>query len=273
MSGLGFTFLRRGGQAHPTAGSDYIKFADAEVQRVLMANGVSSDGVGITKDDAARVTIIGTWFKGNTTITSFNELIYFTGITSFTGGWQTSSFYGCTNLVELTLPPNCKNLPTYFVQSCTKLKTIYGLEQVTSIGQGATYGCSSLYIESLNLPYLAGTLRQYALTSPTIMRIDNLGNLESIGGTTWEQNVFSSKTTFMRLPATLTSISAWAFQNMAALKVVISDNTTPPTCTANIFSNYTGTIYVPDASVDAYKAATGWATYASRIKGISEYNG
>ena len=33
------------------------------------------------------------------------------------------------------------------------------------------------------------------------------------------------------------------------------------------------TIYVPNESVEAYKAATTWSGYASRIKGISEYTG
>ena len=30
-------------------------------------------------------------------------------------------------------------------------------------------------------------------------------------------------------------------------------------------------IYVPDSAVEAYKAATGWVSYASRIKPLSEY--
>ena len=38
-------------------------------------------------------------------------------------------------------------------------------------------------------------------------------------------------------------------------------------------SNYAtiGKIYVPDNSVDAYKAATNWSQYADRIKPLSEY--
>ena len=49
-------------------------------------------------------------------------------------------------------------------------------------------------------------------------------------------------------------------------------NTTPPTLNSNA---YNGThsdlkIYVPDASVEAYKTATNWSQYSSRIKGISE---
>lgn len=32
-----------------------------------------------------------------------------------------------------------------------------------------------------------------------------------------------------------------------------------------------GYIYVPDALVDSYKAATNWSTYASQIRPLSEY--
>ena len=35
----------------------------------------------------------------------------------------------------------------------------------------------------------------------------------------------------------------------------------------------TGYIYVPDALVDSYKAATNWSTYAAQIKPLSEYTG
>lgn len=45
---------------------------------------------------------------------------------------------------------------------------------------------------------------------------------------------------------------------------------TPPTL-SGAFDACTAltNIYVPDASVTAYKEATNWSTYASRIKGIS----
>ena len=84
---------------------DYIQFADAEVERVLIANGVSSDGVGITMEDAAKVTNIASWFNGNTAIESFDELDYFTGVTSI----SSNAFNGCANLQKLifryAIPP------------------------------------------------------------------------------------------------------------------------------------------------------------------------
>ena len=48
--------------------------------------------------------------------------------------------------------------------------------------------------------------------------------------------------------------------------------TTPPTMgDFNIFSNTNNCpIYVPTASVDTYKAASGWSTYESRIQAIPQ---
>ena len=46
---------------------------------------------------------------------------------------------------------------------------------------------------------------------------------------------------------------------------------TPPTLGANAFNNTTCKIYVPDASVSAYKAATNWSTYASRIFSLTQF--
>lgn len=77
------------------------------------------------------------------------------------------------------------------------------------------------------------------------------------------------------LPATVTSIGSMGFaNNYGYLKVVIIRAINPPTLATNAFSNTTGhTIYVPDESVDAYKAATGWNIHADRIKPLSDYQG
>ena len=72
------------------------------------------------------------------------------------------------------------------------------------------------------------------------------------------------------LPSTVTSIGKSAFNNDTALKTVICRSTTPPTLKATAFVSTVENIYVPDANVNAYKAATNWSTYADKIKGISE---
>ncbi len=53
------------------------------------------------------------------------------------------------------------------------------------------------------------------------------------------------------------------------------NRTTPPTLGTSAFYNINSIckIYVPDASVTAYKSATNWNTYADYIYPISEMEG
>lgn len=77
-----------------------------------------------------------------------------------------------------------------------------------------------------------------------------------------------SSLAYVDMPSTVTTINNNAFL-FCPLNTVICRATTPPTLGTRVF-NSTCTIYVPDASVNAYKAATNWSTYSSQIVGISQ---
>ena len=68
----------------------------------------------------------------------------------------------------------------------------------------------------------------------------------------------------------VTNIEQYAFENCSGLTSITCLATTPPTLVSyNAFSNTNNcNIYVPSASVNAYKSASGWSTYASRIQAI-----
>ena len=57
--------------------------------------------------------------------------------------------------------------------------------------------------------------------------------------------------------------------------LILPNTSTPPSLASNTFNSLSpvSRIYVPDASVDAYKTATNWITYASYIYPISDYKG
>ena len=86
-----------------------IAFEDQEVKRICVENWGDGFIQGeITEYEAAQVTTLNSAFYNNTTITKFNELRYFTGLTSlYRSGSSDNSlgqFYGCTNLTEITIP-------------------------------------------------------------------------------------------------------------------------------------------------------------------------
>ena len=117
-------------------------------------------------------------------------------------------------------------------------------DQITSIGDRAFYNCSAL--TSIDLP---------AVTSISSSAFSGCYALTSID-----------------LPAA-TSIGTNAFQKCTKLTRVILRNTSQVVSlsSTSAFSNANSAIiYVPDALVDDYKAATNWSTYADRIKGLSE---
>ena len=225
-------------------GGYYIRFADKAVQDICVANW--GDKMGITTEQAARVTSLGRKFELNSKITSFNELVNFTGLTSI--GFR--DFY-YSSLTEITLPASLTSIDSYAFSGCNSLTRTTNLEniKVTSIGDSAFSSCTSL--SEITLP-----------ASLTSINNGTFANCTSL--------------TDITLPASLTSIGNYAFQNCLSLQYICIEATTPPTLDSNVFKNSTiaaktGTIYVPDDSVDAYKEATNWSTYADIIKPLSEY--
>jgi hypothetical protein len=70
------------------------------------------------------------------------------------------------------------------------------------------------------------------------------------------------------LPETITTINGFSFNACKALKTITVHAITPPLLGSNNYTNSVIDVYVPDESVEAYKAS--WSIYADRIKPISE---
>ena len=74
------------------------------------------------------------------------------------------------------------------------------------------------------------------------------------------------------IPSTVTALGSEPFYRCSALMYIKVLPATPPTISGNWlgYSNL-AQVYVPDSSLAAYKAASGWSTYASRIHSMSEF--
>ena len=75
----------------------------------------------------------------------------------------------------------------------------------------------------------------------------------------------------VELPSTVTSIQLNTFQGCTSLESVYCKAKAAPKLGEKVFDNISpaAKIYVPMESVDAYKKADGWKTYANMIEGYN----
>ena len=101
----------------------------------------------------------------------------------------------------------------------------------------------------------------------------NLQNIDFTGQINIPERICQScGLTSVTFPDTITRIGNYSFYGNLQLTEVISLATTPPTMQNNALQGNTAlqSIYVPDASVSTYQGTSGWSSYASIIKPISQ---
>ncbi len=123
---------------------DLIDFANDDVKaRCVSEFDIDSDNelslVEATKVSDFKESFYSS-FQGNTDLTSFDELQYFTKIPNIYG----NMFKNCTNLESIILPNSIVNIYYYAFRNCQKLKSIRLPEYISLISQGVFYDCTSL---------------------------------------------------------------------------------------------------------------------------------
>ncbi len=124
-----------------------IDFADAEVKRICVENWDTNEDGELSYEEAAAVTDLGTVFKSNRTITSFNELAYFTNLNEI----PSEAFYYCLALQSVVFPEECTSIGNSSFYSCEKLQSINIPSAVSSIGSAAFGSCNDLATITVSL--------------------------------------------------------------------------------------------------------------------------
>ena len=215
-----------------------------------------------------RVTSIGDF--AFSVCTSLKE-VYYNGDLSawckinFSNYVSNPMYYGAklylngVELTEVTIPSDMTEIK-YTFTGCTSLTSITIPDSVTSIGRSAFSGCTSL--TSITIGDRVTSIGERAFVDCTSLISVTIGDrVTSIG-----ERIFYNCTslTSVTIGDSVTEIGSYAFCNCYSLKEVYCKPTTPPSGDSSMFSinAYGRKIYVPRASIDAYKAAYGWSDYA-----------
>ena len=192
--------------------ADNSFFADAEVKRVCVESW-DTDGDGeLSFDEAAAVKSLGTRFKDNKSVKTFNELRHFTSLTQISN----EAFYGCSSLTSVMLPPLLRTIGTNAFYGCFVLNAPDFGTHLVAISKGAFTSCTNF--RSVSLPSTVRTIGPNAFYYCTGLTEVNIPE----GVTEIGENTFSNCRSLpsIKLPNSLTTLRASAFNNTPNLTAV-----------------------------------------------------
>lgn len=218
----------------PDPNDPNIKFADAEVKRICVANWDTNGDHELSYDEAAAVKDLGKVFKDNLNIISFDELQYFTGLTTI----SERALASCLELTNITLPNSVTSIDTYALFDNYYLTSIIIPNSVTYIGRYAFCFCRGL--ANIVIPNSVTTIDEWAF--------DGCTKLSSV-----------------TIPNSVTSIGESAFFGCSNLNEVYSYIEKPYRvgCWASVDNC---TLYVPAGTKAKYEATDGWKGFKNIVE-------
>ena len=203
------------------------------------------------------------------------------------------AFYGCSSLTSVSIPSEVTSIGSYAFYGCSKLVSIGDIslcENLQSIGDSVFKNCSLL--EEVLLPSSVTSIGKEAFWQCSALRNVSLPEgITSIGSncfrlcssltnvtipasvTSIDANAFywCNGLTSITIPSGVTSIGNYGFFSCNSLSSITVLNSVPPTLGNSALDNTNNCpIYVPAESVEAYKNATNWSNYSTRIQAISQ---
>lgn len=175
-----------------------------------------------------------------------------------------SAFYWQRKLTSLTIPDSVIKLDNKCFRRCEILETVKMGNSVQSIGD---YAFSNCKINDIIFSENLKTIGKYSLGGgATYTNLVLPNSVQSIGEYAFDS---SNNLVSCTIGENVTTIGDHLFSYCKKLETLYIKAVTPPTGSAySLFINGTvPTIYVPTASVEAYKTASGWSRYKDNIVG------
>ena len=218
------------------------------------------------------------------------------------------AFDGCTGLISITIGNGVNSIGKFTFSGCTGLTSVTIPNSVTSISEGAFYVCRSL--TSIAIPNTVTSIERNAFQESGLIYVEIPNSVTSIGD--WAFSYCSSLTK-VTIPNSVTSIGNNAFHKSKNISTLIISGegewkggaidistsrlcidspitsvngmkitpysdvycyaAIPPSCDANSFTSYYGTLHVPLTSLASYFTAEHWCDFANIVGDAVEPNG
>ena len=176
-----------------------------------------------------------------------------------------SAFENCSSLTSAAISDSVTSIGDFIFSNCTSLTSCTIGSGITAIYNSTFSGCYRL--KNITIPNNIRSIGSFAFMSCTSLTSVTIPDSVTVIG--WGAFKDCSSLTSVTIGDNITTISYGALQNCSSLRSITIEATVPPTLENDVFDNTNNCpIYVPCDSVDAYKAATKWSTYVSRIQAI-----
>lgn len=159
-----------------------------------------------------------------------------------------SAFCGCKNLKSVEIPNSVTRIGDYAFKGCSRLSSITLPNSINVINYEAFYGCTSL--TSMTFPNSTSTIYINAFCGCNGLK-------------------------YIIIPNSVKKIESNSFANCKNLEKVYCYAKDVPTTMHDAFENSEieySTLYVPEASLDAYKTTEPWSSFGT-IKSIESEGG
>jgi len=178
-----------------------------------------------------------------------------------------AAFYGCSNFSQLTLNEGLEIIEKQAFNQCKKLTSVAIPNSVTTLGEYAFAYDSGLTSVTIG----SGLTSVGAYIFANCSGITNVSITEGLTKLGYAMFNNCKKLSSVVIPSTIEYIGGNAFSYCSGLTSVTCLAENPPELgDTAVFYKSTCPIYVPSQSVNAYKSATNWSTYSSRIQAIPE---